>query len=66
MERETHRIEGHEERGVDFFVGLIGRVQVDALVCVFRGGQERVKVQAEAAVRGGLVVFGRSGGGEAD
>lgn len=47
---KTHRIEGHQECGVDFFVGLVGRVQEDALVCVFRGGQERVEVQAEAAV----------------
>mgnify|MGYP006902579803 CR=1 FL=1 len=52
---ETHRIEGHQEGGVDFFVGLVGRVQEDALVCVFGGGQERVEVQAEAAVRGGLL-----------
>lgn len=51
-ERETHRIEGHQEGGVDFFVRLVGRVQEDALVCVFRSGQERVEVQAEAAVRG--------------
>lgn len=51
-ERETHRVEGHQEGGVDFFVGLVGRVQEDALVCVFRSGQERMEVQAEAAVRG--------------